>query len=299
MRPRRHSRPAIRTGLVSGATSQAVTGLTGGVTYYFRVAAAGGSCEGAWSPTGSATPSGTPTPPSFTSAALVRRDDRRGPDVRRDGLGLSETGFDAAGHDGLRRPWVRCGHGRVDLYPARSGRGLATFTFRATNDSGSVTQIVTAAVAAGVPSAPVRSGPARRTRGLHGQLERVGVGDGLPARRQHRADVPGLERRQRPNGPGQQRGHGCVLDRRRLVRNRAGRHQRLCPDAPGVLGNRLAGLLDGRLHQPDGRFLGADLRRRHRLQYRGLHLHQQRRVLGRAGRRECRPTVPLGWPCRR
>ena len=139
--------------LVSGTTSQVVTGLTGGVTYYFRVRAVG-NCEGLWSTTATATPSGTPTPPSFTSAASFGAT-----------TGVARTfGVTASGYP---RPVLAlqgttasggqsfdAGTGTLTYTPPEADYGTRTFTFRATNLYGTVLQTVTVAVAAGVPSAP-------------------------------------------------------------------------------------------------------------------------------------------------
>ncbi len=138
--------------LVSGATSQSVTGLTGGVTYFFRVRAVGG-CEGAWSATASATPTGTPTPPSFTSAASFGAT-----------TGVARTfAVTAAGYPkptlALQSATASSGYsfaadtGELIYTPPEADVGTRTFTFTAANASGAATQTVTATVAAGVPSA--------------------------------------------------------------------------------------------------------------------------------------------------
>ena len=140
--------------LVSGTTSLVVTGLTGGATYYFRVAAAGGSCESAWSPTGSATPTGTPAAPSFTSSAAFGAT-----------TGVARTFTVAA--SGYPKPTLALqsqtassGYGFIPATgvltytPPEADFGSRTFTFRATNLYGTAMQTVTVAVAAGLPSAP-------------------------------------------------------------------------------------------------------------------------------------------------
>ena len=138
--------------LVSGATSQAVTGLTGNATYYFRVRVAGG-CEGIWSATGSATPTATPTPPSFTSANSYGATTgvARTFAVAASGYPqptLTMPGTTASGGYGFDS-----GSGTLTYAPPEADVGSRTFTFRAVNVYGAVTQTVTVAVAAGVPSA--------------------------------------------------------------------------------------------------------------------------------------------------
>ena len=139
--------------LVSGATSQVVTGLTGGVTYYFRVRAVG-NCEGLWSTTATATPSGTPTPPSFTSAASFGATTgvARAFSVTASGYPrpvLSLQGTTASGGQSFD-----AGTGTLTYTPPEADYGTRTFTFRATNLYGTAMQTVTVAVAAGMPSAP-------------------------------------------------------------------------------------------------------------------------------------------------
>ena len=56
--------------VVTGATSVAVTGLTAGVTYYFRVRAADGACIGAYSPTGQVTTASGASPQAITFPAI-------------------------------------------------------------------------------------------------------------------------------------------------------------------------------------------------------------------------------------
>ena len=138
--------------LVSGATSQVVTGLTGSVTYYFRARAVG-SCEGAWSATGSATPSGTPTPPSFTSAASfgATTDVARIFTVTAAGYPQPVLSLQSTTASGSRS--FAADTGVLSYTPAEADFGSRTFIFRATNVYGTAMQTVTVAVAAGVPSA--------------------------------------------------------------------------------------------------------------------------------------------------
>ncbi len=136
--------------LVSGATSQAVTGLMGNATYYFRVRVAGG-CAGIWSATGSATPTATPTPPSFTSANTFGATTgvARTFAVAASGYPqptLTMSGTTASGGYGFDS-------GVLTYAPPEADVGSRTFTFRAVNVYGAVTQTVTVAVAAGAPSA--------------------------------------------------------------------------------------------------------------------------------------------------
>ena len=140
--------------LVSGTTSLAVTGLAGGETYYFRVRAVGGSCESAWSATGSATPTGTPTPPSFTSAASFGATTgvARTFTVTASGYPKPTFALQNTTADGSRS--FDAGTGVLTYTPAEADVGSQTFTFAAANASGTATQTVTATVAAGVPSAP-------------------------------------------------------------------------------------------------------------------------------------------------
>jgi len=137
---------------VTGATSQSVTGLTGGATCYFRVRAVG-ECEGAWSATGSATPSGTPSAPAFTSANSFGATTgvARTFAVTASGYPLpvlSLQGTTAAGAQSFA-----AGTGTLTYTPAEADYGTQTFTFRATNLYGTAMQTVTVAVAAGAPSA--------------------------------------------------------------------------------------------------------------------------------------------------
>jgi|GEM_PF-2333340 endonuclease/exonuclease/phosphatase family metal-dependent hydrolase len=145
--------PGYSNRLVSGTTSLAVTGLTGGVTYYFRVAAAGGSCESAWSPTGSATPSGTPTPPSFTSAASFGATTGVARTFAVAAAGYPQPTLTLQGTTASGGHGFDAGTGVLTYTPSEADVGSRTFTFKASNDSGAVTQTVTAVVAAGVPSA--------------------------------------------------------------------------------------------------------------------------------------------------
>ena len=139
--------------LVSGTTSLAVTGLTGSVTYYFRVAAAGGGCESAWSPTGSATPSGTPTPPSFTSAASFGATTGVARTFTVAATGYPQPTLTLQGTTASGSRSFDAETGVLNYTPAEADVGSRTFTFKAANANGAVTQIVTAVVAAGAPSA--------------------------------------------------------------------------------------------------------------------------------------------------
>ena len=140
--------------IVSGTTSQVVTGLTGDVTYYFRVAAVGG-CAGAYSPTASATPSGTLAAPVFGA--------NPGPLGATTGVARAFT-VTASGYPAptltLTGQTASSGYGFVPAtgvltYTApEADVGSRTFTFRAANSQGAATQTVTVVVAAGIPSAP-------------------------------------------------------------------------------------------------------------------------------------------------
>ena len=139
--------------LVSGATSQIVTGLTGAATYYFRVRAVG-DCASAWSSVGSATPTATPSPPSFTSAGTFGATTGVARTFAVTAAGypapvLSLQGTTASGGQSFD-----AGTGTLTYAPPEADFGTRTFTFRATNVYGTAMQTVTVAVAAGVPSAP-------------------------------------------------------------------------------------------------------------------------------------------------
>ena len=137
---------------VTGATSQSVTGLTGGVTYYFRVRAVG-ECEGAWSATGSATPSGTPSAPAFTSANSFGATTgvARTFAVTASGYPLPILSLQGTTASGAQS--FAAGTGTLTYTPSEADYGTRTFTFRATNLNGTAMQTVTVAVAAGAPSA--------------------------------------------------------------------------------------------------------------------------------------------------
>ena len=139
--------------LVSGTTSMAVTGLTGGQTYFFRVSAAGGSCESAWSATGSATPSGTPTPPSFTSAASFGATTGVERIFTVTASGYPKPTFTLQSTTASGSHSFDAETGVLVYTPAEVDVGSRMFTFKAANANGAATQTVTAAVAAGVPSA--------------------------------------------------------------------------------------------------------------------------------------------------
>ena len=138
--------------LVSGATSQSVTGLTGDVTYYFRVRAEAG-CEGAWSATASATPSGTPTPPSFTSAATFGATTGVARAFTVTAAGYPPPTLTMPGTTATGGYDFDAGSGLLTYTAPEADVGSRTFTFRAANAHGAATQTVTVAVAAGVPSA--------------------------------------------------------------------------------------------------------------------------------------------------
>ena len=141
--------------LVSGTTSLAVTGLAGGETYYFRVRAVGGSCESAWSATGSATPTGTPAPPSFTSAASFGATTGVARTFTVTATGYPNPTFTLQSTTASGSRSFDAGTGVLTYTPAEADVGSQTFTFAAANASGTATQTVTATVAAGVPSAPI------------------------------------------------------------------------------------------------------------------------------------------------
>jgi len=137
---------------VTGATSQSVTGLTGGATYYFRVRAVG-ECEGAWSATGNATPSGTPSAPAFTSANSFGATTgvARTFAVTASGYPLPVLSLQGTTASGAQS--FAAGTGTLTYTPSEADYGTRTFTFRATNLYGTAMQTVTVAVAAGMPSA--------------------------------------------------------------------------------------------------------------------------------------------------
>ena len=137
---------------VTGATSQSVTGLTGGVTYYFRARAVG-ECEGAWSATGSATPSGTPSAPAFTSANSFGATTgvARTFAVTASGYPLPVLSLQDTTASGAQS--FAAGTGTLTYTPSEADYGTRTFSFRATNLYGTAMQTVTVAVAAGAPSA--------------------------------------------------------------------------------------------------------------------------------------------------
>ena len=139
--------------LVSGATSQAVTGLTGAATYYFRVRAVG-NCESAWSTTASATPTATPTPPSFTSAAAFGATTGVARTFAVTAAGYPKPVVSLQGTTASGGQSFDAGTGTLAYAPPEADFGSRTFTFRATNVYGTAMQTVTVAVAAGVPSAP-------------------------------------------------------------------------------------------------------------------------------------------------
>ena len=140
--------------IVSGATSQSVTGLTGGVTYYFRVAAIGG-CTSAFSPTASATPTGVLSVPTFGA--------NPGPLGATSGVARTFT-VSASGYPlptlALQGQTASAGYsfvpatGVLTYTPPEADVGSRTFTFTANNSQGTATQIVSVVVAAGIPSAP-------------------------------------------------------------------------------------------------------------------------------------------------
>ena len=139
---------------VSGATSQSVTGLTGGVTYYFRVAAVG-NCVGAFSPTASATPTGVLSVPTFGA--------NPGPLGATSGVARTFT-VSASGYPlptlALQGQTASSGYsfvpatGVLTYTPPEADFGSRTFTFTANNSQGTATQTVAVTVAAGIPSAP-------------------------------------------------------------------------------------------------------------------------------------------------
>ncbi|MGD9612300.1 MAG: MBG domain-containing protein [Kiritimatiellia bacterium] len=137
-----------------GGTSLVVTGLTGGATYYFRVAAAGGSCASAWSPTGTATPTGTPAAPAFTSADTFGATTGVARTFAVTAAGYPKPALTLQGTTASGGHGFDAGTGVLTYAPPEADVGAKTFTFKASNDSGAVTQIVTAVVAAGLPSAP-------------------------------------------------------------------------------------------------------------------------------------------------
>ncbi len=139
---------------VSGATSQSVTGLTGGVTYYFRVAAIG-NCVGAFSPTASAMPTGVLSAPTFGA--------NPGPLGATSGVARTFT-VSASGYPlptlALQGQTASSGFsfvpatGVLTYTPPEADVGSRTFTFTANNSQGTATQTVAVTVAAGIPSAP-------------------------------------------------------------------------------------------------------------------------------------------------
>ena len=138
---------------VTGATSQSVTGLTGGVTYYFRVRAVG-ECEGAWSATGSATPSGTPSAPAFTSANSFGATTGVARTFTVTAAGYPQPTFTLQGTTAGGSRSFDAETGVLTYTPAEADFGSQTFTFKAANANGAATQTVTAVVAAGAPSTP-------------------------------------------------------------------------------------------------------------------------------------------------
>ena len=138
---------------VTGATSQSVTGLTGDVTYYFRVRAAGG-CISAYSPTASATPAGTPAAPVFTSGNTFGATTGVARTFAVTASGYPQPGLALQGTTASGGYSFTAGSGQLAYTPPEADAGSRTFTFRATNIYGTAMQTVTVAVAAGVPAAP-------------------------------------------------------------------------------------------------------------------------------------------------
>ncbi len=138
---------------VTGATSQSVTGLTGDVTYYFRVRAMGG-CAGAYSSTASATPAGTPAAPVFTSGDSFGATTGVARTFTVTASGYPQPALSLQGTTASGGYSFTAGAGQLAYTPPEADAGSQTFTFRATNLYGTAWQTVTVAVAAGVPAAP-------------------------------------------------------------------------------------------------------------------------------------------------
>ena len=138
---------------VTGATSQSVTGLTGDVTYYFRVRAMGG-CASAYSPTASATPAGTPAAPIFTSGNSFGATTGVARTFTVTASGYPQPVLALQGTTASGGYSFTAGSGQLTYTPPEADAGSRSFTFRATNIYGTAMQTVTVAVAAGVPAAP-------------------------------------------------------------------------------------------------------------------------------------------------